>query len=46
MLIASNNLGEYTQPWVETIILAPEALVCDSPLDGGLEDTEEDDFDF
>ena len=38
MNLTNNRHVEYIQPWAETIIIAPEGLVCDSPVPGGNED--------
>ena len=37
---------EYLQPLAEEYLFASEVMVCTSPIGGGLEDTEEGDFNF
>ena len=46
MRLVNNIHLEYIQPLIETIFIASKAMICGSPLDGGLEDTEEDDLIF
>ena len=37
---------DYLQPRAEEYLFASKEMVCTSPIGGGLEDTEEEDFNF
>ena len=40
------NISVYIKPNIELVPYVLENLLCNSPIGGGLEDTEEDDLNF
>ena len=39
-------MEQYAKPWVEVEEIAPSLMICDSTLDGGLEDVVDDPISF